>query len=199
MKTIIAVIALVCASLNSSGDELDAQAIKRISDAKSQVGKYPITSGPFLKSQCVVKELQRILGEDFQDYYHRFLGTCGSFLIEKKGDIVWALKRETSVGPGWASILFFDVKKEKMHLFWLKSSVEEGDIKIYGEKPLPEEARSAIVAEYHEAWHHVNASFVGDEVRITLKSKMKDPVTKEVFRAGYRFNPHNGRKLVPVK
>ena len=199
MKTVIAVLVLVCASLNSSGDEDDAQAIQRISDAKSQVGKYPITSGPFLKSPCVVKELQRILGKDFKDYYHRFLGTCASFQIRKKGDIVWALKRQTSVGPGWASILFFDVKKEKMHLFWLVSSVDDGDIRIYGDLPLPEEARSAIATEYHGSWRHVNASFVGDEVRITLKRKMKDPVTKEVFQEGYRFNPHNGRKLVPVR
>ena len=199
MKTVIAVIVLVCASLNSSGDEFEAQAIRRISDAGSQVGKYPRTGGPFLKSPCIVKELQRILGKDFKDYYHSFLRTCASFQIEQKGSIVWACKRQTSVGPGWASFLFFDVKTEKMHLLWVHSSVVEGDIRIYGDLPLPEDARFAIAKEYQESWRHVDTSFVGDEVRITLKRKMKDPVTKEVFQEGYRFNPHNGRKLVPVR
>ena len=201
MKTVIAVIVLACASLNSSGSEFDAQEIQRISDAKSQVGKYPITGGAFLKSPCIVKELQRILGKEFKDYYHRFLWTCGTFQIEQKGDVVWALKRETSVGPGWASILFFNLKTEKMHLLWVRSSVVEGDIRIYGDLPLPEDARFAIAKEYR-GWgggDHVAVAFVGDEVRITLKRKMKDPVTKEVFPAGYRFNPHNGRKLLPFK
>lgn len=199
MKTVIAVIVLACASLNSSGSELfQAQAIQRISDAKSQVGKYPKTGGPFLKSPCIVKELQRILGKEFKDYYHRFLGTCGTYQIAQKGDVVWAFKGETSVGPGWASILFFNLKTEKMHLFWVRSSVVEGDIRIYGDLPLPEDARFAIAKEY-ESWRHVDTAFVGDEVRITLKRKMKDPVTKEVFPAGYRFNPHNGRKLLPFK
>ena len=193
MKTVIAVIVLAYASLNSSGSEFEAQAIQRISDAKSQIRKLPQTGGPFLKSPCIVKELQRILGKEFKDYYHRFLWTCGTYQIEQKGDVVWALKRETSVGPGWASILFFNVKTEKMHLLWVRSSVEEGDIRIYGDLPLPEDARFAIAKEYRESWRHVDTAFVGDEVRITLKSKMKDPVTKEVFPAGYRFNPHNGR------
>ena len=195
MKTVIAVIVLVCASLNSSGDEFDAQAIRRISDAGSQVGKYPRTGGPFLKSPCVVKELQRILGKDFKDYYHRFLGTCATFQIEQKGHIVSVLKGQTGVGFGWWSTLFFDVKKERVHLVWIKSSIEEGEIKVYGDRPLPENVRSSIISEM-EGW---NAAFVGDELRIPLKSKMKDPVTKEVFQEGYRFNPHNGRKLVPVR
>ena len=184
MKTVIAVLVLVCASLNSSGDELEARAIQRISDAKSQVGKYPSNLGPFLKSPCVVKELQRILGKDFKDYYHRFLGTCATFQIEQKGHIVSVLKGQTGVGFGWWSTLFFDVKKERVHLVWIKSSIEEGEIKVYGDRPLPENVRSSIISEM-EGW---NAAFVGDELRIPLKSKMKDPVTKEVFQEGYRFN-----------
>ncbi len=152
-----------------------------------------------MKSPCIVKELQRILGKEFKGYYDRFLWTCASYQIEQKGDIVWACKRERSVGPGWASFLFFNVKTEKMHLLWVRSSVVEGDIRIYGDLPLPQDARFAIAKEYREAWRHVDTAFVGDEVRITLKRKMKDPVTKEVFPAGYRFNPHNGRKLLPFK
>ena len=182
MKTIIAVLGLVCAAVPAVGDEINAQAIKRIPEAESQVGKFPWRTGPFLKSPCVVKELQRILGEDFKDYYHRFLGVCGCHQIEKEGNFVWAELRVHHVGPGWGSMLFFDVKKEKMHLFWVKSSIPEGDIKIYGERPLPEEVRSTIVKTMMGTWHHLNASFVGNEVRITLKSQMKNPVTKEVSR-----------------
>ncbi|MBL50251.1 MAG: hypothetical protein CMP28_15080 [Roseibacillus sp.] len=131
-----------------------------------------------------MKELQRILGKDFKDYYHRFLGTCATFQIEQKGHIVSVLKGQTGVGFGWWSTLFFDVKKERVHLVWIKSSIEEGEIKVYGDRPLPENVRSSIISEM-EGW---NAALVGDELRIPLKSKMKDPVTKEVFQEGYRFN-----------
>ena len=130
MKTVIAVIVLACASLNSSGSEFDAQEIQRISDAKSQVGKYPITGGAFLKSPCIVKELQRILGKEFKDYYDRFLWTCASYQIEQKGDIVWACKRERSVGPGWASFLFFNVFLNTKGTCYYHRERSESDLKL---------------------------------------------------------------------
>ena len=48
-------------------------------------------------------------------------------------------------------------------------------------------------------WPRVNVSFVGDEIQIYLMPRMKAPISNEIFRAGYKFNPYTGRKLVPVR
>ena len=90
------------------------------------------------------------------------------------------------------------LKCHPLHLFWVKSSIPETDIKIYGERPLPEEVRSSIVKTMG-GWPRVNVSFVGDEIQIYLMPRMKAPISNEIFRAGYKFHPYTGRKLVPVR
>lgn len=168
MKWIIVLIFLL--NFGASAETLDcleAKAIKRFEDAKSQVGKYPTNDGPFLKSPCLVKEFKRILGDDYKDYFEHFIEFCSTYQIQRKGDTICIEKSQSHVGVCGMSFILLDMKSNRMQLVWLRSGWEEHNIKTYGDMPLTDEAKNMILGGYKESWGHVvEASFDKDLLRL---------------------------------
>jgi hypothetical protein len=166
MKLILFVLLFLNISISANPSELlEAKSIKNFNEADSQVGKYPTNDGPFLKSPCLVKEFKRILKDDYDDYFNRFIETCATYPIEKKGNTVCIEKGEAHVGLGWRSFILLDLKTNRMQLLWLRSSWQEGDIKTYGDMPLTDEAKALILEKLNGSWgFSVNSSFENNQL-----------------------------------
>lgn len=164
-------------SISANASELfEAASIKNFHEAASQVGKYPRNHGPFLKSPCLVKEFKRILKDDYDDFFNRFIGTCATYQIEKKGNTVCIEKGQAHVGLGWRSFILLDLKTNRMQLLWLRSSWEEGDIKTYGDIHLTDEAKALILEKLNASWSFsVNASFENHQLILKENTQYSHP------------------------
>lgn len=142
-----------------------------LSQIASEVGKYPHPKSEFFQSACLLTELRRILGSDYE-LFCEHLSSSGAGALEKEGGYVCGDVSALHVG-GYGSLFYLDVTTQKMYLFWLKATVLEKKYQIYGDRPIPAPVLSSIAKHMNEGWGHVGTfRFVGERLVIeNLKEK----------------------------
>ncbi|QYY37099.1 hypothetical protein [Ruficoccus sp. ZRK36] len=157
-----------------SDDTEYAQRVERISDIRSQVGKFCVPQRCyFFHSTCIRAELKRILGDDFEEYL-RHLAHSGSSMLTLEGDTVSVDVSQLHVG-GFTSLLYFDLQKETIVLFWMRAGVLEQDHAVYGDKPVRADILDSMVSSLNSTWGHVaEFSRDGQEISIIKTTKKID-------------------------
>lgn len=73
---------------------------------------------------------------------------------------------------------------EQVYLFWLRSGVGDKDYKMYGRRPLPEEAKAIVADQMNVIWGHVaHFTWSGDEFQIDMQEKENDQAAQEAAEA----------------
>jgi len=170
MKLCIAISGLLMIAVSLVAAPVEyAGRINSLSEATSQVGRFPNSRGQFVQSPCVLTELRRILGAHHASYReHLKLAGCG--MLEQDGDFVVVDISQLHVG-GYGSLIYIDVRAEKMYLFWLKESVAERNWQIYGDRPIPKAVLASIARRMNGEWGHVATfEFFGEYLIIKMKT-----------------------------
>lgn len=126
--------------------------LHRLQDLARHVGEYPCTNG-LLNAPVLQAAIRKTLGADYGPYReHMSLSGCGA--IARRGPYLLMDVSQLHVG-GYTSVILGRESDEALFLLWLKSTVAEHDLHVYGSAPLPASALNLFAQAMNASWGHV--------------------------------------------
>jgi len=144
--------ALLCGAPLSAQAAHPAPPLRTLTDLARYVGSYPCQNG-LLRSPVLLDALKKTLQQDYEAYReHMAESGCGP--IERRGPYIFLDVSQLHVG-GYGSMILVRQADEKTFVYWLKSTVAERDVGIYGSRPVPTDALDLFAKEGNVGWGHV--------------------------------------------
>ncbi len=147
----LAIAALIVSAGNAQAVP-PASSLKSLQDIGQYVGGFPCGSG-VSKSSVVRKALRKTVRDEYPNL-QRHLAVSGCGVITRHGEYVLLEAFQTHTG-GYDFLALVRESDGAVFAVWLKSGVAEGEIQIYGLKPLPMKVLDVFAYSLNVSWGHV--------------------------------------------